>query len=216
MTPLGAPLVRRTIMPGKHGREIAMAAVHTFKHNPGDVTMFAIDHSVGRGGTNRKDDVQLIQILINRYIDIEAWLVKEHPKWGRKCVLDTSGRQIAKLDVDGQCGPLTLAAILATQRALNIWRSVAVDGRIDAIKEGGASDYDGADRNYKTFNTMYILAIGAKDTADDYNKWRMLTAQQAHEPLTPINVFSLPDPLKSSLLLSAMSQGIHNLVSLTL
>jgi hypothetical protein len=216
---LDAPLHRRDHVSGKHGREIAMAMVHTYKHgsNDGgtqDVTMFAIDHSVGRGGTNRKDDVQLIQILINRYIEYATWVVKAHPEAGRQGVLDTSGRQIAKLDVDGICGPLTLAAILATQRSLNVWRRITIDGRIDAIKEGGAAEYDDGKR-YR-FNTMYILAVGAEETADDYDKYAMENAQLEGEPLRPINVFDLPEPLKSSLLRSAMSQGIHNLVSLTL
>jgi hypothetical protein len=45
----------------------------------GDVRIFAIDHSVGYGGHNLMDDVQLIQIQINRYMDINAVLSKRHP-----------------------------------------------------------------------------------------------------------------------------------------
>jgi hypothetical protein len=46
-----------------------MAGVHTYNHGGMKVTLFAIDHSVGHGGRNLSDDVQLIQFLINRYID---------------------------------------------------------------------------------------------------------------------------------------------------
>ena len=51
-----------------------MAQIHAYKHSGKDVILFGIDHSVGRHGTNRMDDVQLIQLLINRYIDYrEDW-----------------------------------------------------------------------------------------------------------------------------------------------
>lgn len=185
-----------------------MARVHTYKQSGTDVAIFAIDHSVGRGGRNVKDDVQLIQVLINRYIDVEATLVKTHPETGRMRVSDTSGRQIDKLNVDGVCGPLTLAAILATQRSLNVWRRCAVDGRIDAIMEGGASQYDGS--QYYRFNTMYILAIGARADADSYSSGyaRIRQGSPDFEPLEPIDLFSLPDPLKTSLLRSSLVNAV--------
>jgi hypothetical protein len=46
-----------------------VAGVHTYKQLGRNVSIYAIDHSVGSGGRNRRDDVQLIQVLINRYID---------------------------------------------------------------------------------------------------------------------------------------------------
>jgi hypothetical protein len=67
-----------------------------------DVTIFAIDHSVGAGGVNRMDDVQLIQILINRYVVYEAAAYKEYGSDTR--AVDKSGGQIKQLKVDGLDG----------------------------------------------------------------------------------------------------------------
>lgn len=187
-----------------------MAGVHTYKQQGGDVTIFAVDHSVGRGGVNRTDDVQLIQVMINRYISTTADIHKKDPKWDA-LVLDSSRRQIDKIAVDGRCGPATLAAILAAQRSMKRWRGVAVDGRIDPIREGGASQYqDGttffvshAVKNHPhrimntRFNSMYMLAVCA-----DF------------DPNPPWNVFLLPDPLKSSLLRSSIGKSVNALVRL--
>ena len=124
------------------------------------------------------------------------------------------------------CGPLTLAAILATQRALNVWRSVAVDGRIDATKEGQGSQYfdpsrpvltdkDGSRFRHTPFNTMYILAIGAEASMDSYGLGYAALHQSDPDfnPLDPINIFSLPDPLKSSLARSALGKGVSCLAT---
>jgi hypothetical protein len=182
-----------------------MAGVHTYKQMGKDVRIFAVDHSVGSGGRNKMDDVQLIQMQINRYIETNAVISKKTPGWTPRLV-SKSGGQVAKLGVDGLCGPLTLAAILAVQRSLNIWHGCAVDGTISAIPEDGPSQYkDGTSLpsedfvNGKfvrtrfmltSFNTMYILAV----TAD------------FHAP--PWDIFSLPEPLKSSLLRSSISEAM--------
>ena len=195
-----------------------MASVHVFSNNGTRVRVYAIDHSVGRGGANRMDDVQLIQVLINRYIAFRASIQTPGMGWEGR-VTDNTGQQIAKLRIDGRCGPLTLNAILATQRALDRWRGCAVDGRIDALKEGGQSAYrDGTffdaasiekgrlarERVWRSnFNTMYILAV---TTGADPNR--------DHSPvdgLTPWDNFSLPDPLKSSLIRSSVS-GLFNVL----
>ena len=187
-----------------------MASVRTFKQDALNVTMFAIDHSVGRGGVNQQDDVQLIQILINRYIALKAVHYERMGPEGRvigeggrqigDCrVLDASGHQIKELKVDGLCGPRTLAAILAAQRSMKRWQGATVDGRIDPIKEGGRSKYkDGTIYAFGTtriemvrFNGMYILGW-ASDIA----------------PNPPWDIFDLPEPLKSSLMRSSMEKSI--------
>jgi len=180
-----------------------MAGVHTYNHGGTKVTVFAIDHSVGYGGHNLKDDVQLIQFLINRYIDDWEETYTKHrgdPDFDSR-VLDKAGHTIAKLDVDGICGPLTLAAIIATQVSLNHWRGCPIDGRIDAIKEGGGSEYPGLRevlvripsgkviREFEpanTFNAMYLLAVNARA-----------------EPLNPkFDYLSVPEPLRTTLMRS--------------
>lgn len=112
-----------------------------------------------------------MQIQINRYIDTNAVISNKTPGWTPRLV-GKSGGQVAKLNIDGLCGPRTLAAILAVQRSLNIWRGCAVDGTISAIDEGGRSQYEDGGSipaagfvNGKivdtrimltSFNTMYI------------------------------------------------------------
>jgi hypothetical protein len=179
-----------------------MAGVHTYQQLGESVAIFAIDHSVGIGGRNLVDDVQLIQVLINRYIDWREEIVKDHPgeRGFDARVLDKSGRTIARLAVDGNCGPRTRAAIVATQRSLNKWRSSAVDGRIDAIDEGGKSQYQTGRVEFwaggvqggkivKTpimqtrFNTMYILAE-ATEAEPGSRSW---------------DNSSMPEPLRSAL-----------------
>jgi len=64
-----------------------------------------IDHSVGLHGRNRRDDVQLIQLMLNaanKYLNV--WF---------KCPLPE------ELRVDGICGEKTLAAIRAYQENVN-------------------------------------------------------------------------------------------------
>jgi hypothetical protein len=183
-----------------------MASVRTFKQNGRDVTMFAIDHTVGRGGVNQQDDVQLIQILINRYIALKAAHYDKIDDFGRTKgkdgrqigdarVLDESGRQVKELKVDGLCGPRTLGAILAAQRSMNRWKGATVDGRIDPIQDGGRSRYkDGTvykGMEMTRFNGMYLLGL----TGD----W---------EPNPPWDIFDLPEPLKSSLMRSSMEKSI--------
>jgi len=184
-----------------------MAGVHTYNHGGMRVTVFAIDHSVGHGGRNLRDDVQLIQFLINRYIDDwEETYIKYRgdPRYDAR-VLDKAGHTIDKLVVDGICGPLTLAAIIATQVSINKWRGCLIDGRIDAIEEGGVSQFaiakmervvmgvkDGevvrawlpVGKNY--FNAMYALAVNARAY-----------------PIRPEwDYLSVPEPLRTALVRS--------------
>ena len=193
-----------------------MAGVHTYKQDGQDETMFAIDHAVGRGAVNRMDDVQLIQILINRYIDLKAAVYAER-KGAREYdarVLDESGRQIKKLKVDGLCGPLTLAAILAAQRSLNRWRGAAVDGRIDPIPEGGASQYQDGTIYYSWREVKNHKSVQHKIMNTRFNAMYLLGVVADWEPNPPMDIFSLPDPLKSSLMRTSIGKSINSLARL--
>lgn len=71
--------------------------------------MASIRSSVGRGGVNRSTDVVVVQQLLNANIRSIA--------------------PIARLDEDGLCGRLTIAAIEAFQRV--VVRMARPDGRVD-------------------------------------------------------------------------------------
>src|SRR4051812_27931138 len=172
-----------------------MAGIHTYKHNGQDVSIYGIDHSVGAGGVNRMDDVQLIQVLINRYIDWREYAHKTEGSFDSR-VVDKSGQQIGYLKVDGRCGTLTMAAIIATQKSLNKWRGTAIDGRFDAFKDGSGSAYKGPLKyGHLPFAAMYILA-----QATNVSPENSVAGAYASPGTTRFDVFSLPDPLRSSLL----------------
>ena len=137
-----------------------MARVITFKRPDavGKKPFFVIDHSVGRAGMNRFDDVQLVQFLINRVIDMREGQIKRSPTVGFRQLTDPAGRPIAKLAVDGRCGPKTLEAILAFQ---NLIGKLAKDGTISAVKDRGADFYTSG--GYRWANTMYELAVYSQD-----------------------------------------------------
>jgi hypothetical protein len=189
-----------------------MAQIHAYKHSGKDVILFGIDHSVGRHGTNRMDDVQLIQLLINRYIDYREEVAKKQksPENDNARVLDQSRRLISKLGIDGQCGPLTLAAILAAQRSLDKWRGVKVDGRIDAIQEGGQSEFQPGTYFYVP-GVLNNKAAMVKIMHTQFNAMYLLSLPAEWSPNPPWDIFSLPEPLKSSLLRSSISRGISAL-----
>jgi peptidoglycan hydrolase-like protein with peptidoglycan-binding domain len=75
----------------------------------------SIRFPVGRQGVNRAEDVSVIQQLLN-----EA-LVRE---------IKFQSAQIKKLNVDGQCGPLTRQAIQAFQDKVLGWSGRTVDGTV--------------------------------------------------------------------------------------
>ena len=77
-----------------------------------------IKHSVGKGGSNRYDDVQLIQFLLN--------VIHADPGSGF--------RMPALLSMDGICGPRTKAAILGYQeyKQSREFPLAAVDGVVTA------------------------------------------------------------------------------------
>ena len=87
-----------------------------------DATMFWIEHSVGKGGSNRPADVQMIQFMLN--------VVHLDPQ--------NSFRMPSILRWDGICGPMTLGAILAYQehkmKVGGPWPLYVVDGLVTAHK----------------------------------------------------------------------------------
>ena len=82
-----------------------------------------IGHSVGKGGSNRHDDVLLIQFLLN------------------VAHLDTPNTFSLPglLSMDGICGPKTLAAILdyQTSKSNNGFPLFKVDGLVSATNQAG-------------------------------------------------------------------------------
>lgn len=136
-----------------------MARVMTF--NRRDLkgrSFFVIDHSVGRAGRNRRDDTQLVQILINRVIDLREEYIRTQPHvpWTR--MTGPHGQPIAKLVVDGICGIKTCEAILAFQR---LRANMSKDGTISAITNPDHDFY--VSGRYSMANSMYILAIYSQD-----------------------------------------------------
>jgi len=82
-----------------------------------------INHSVGKNGSNRYDDVQRIQFLLNiAHMDIA-----------------NSFRLPALLSMDGICGPKTLSAILdyQTDKKTSMFPLFAVDGLVSATNQAG-------------------------------------------------------------------------------
>ena len=77
-------------------------------NNPRRLVQVAMSGPVGAGGTNAKNDVVLVQGLLN-------------------AIPSSEGGPLTKLKVDGIVGPLTLAAIRRYQQA----RTHIVDGRVD-------------------------------------------------------------------------------------
>src|SRR4051812_44289314 len=82
-----------------------MARLQQFVQNGKQVAELLIDHSVGIGGSNRHDDVQLIQFLLN--------FSNNSP------ITRFYGTLATNLLVDGRCGNKTCSAILEYQRTMN-------------------------------------------------------------------------------------------------
>jgi len=97
-----------------------------------------IQHSVGKGGSNRRDDVQMIQFLLNvAHIDIR-----------------NEFRMPYLLALDGVCGPKTLSAILEYQTAKknSMFPLFLVDGLVSATNQAGF-----VGRSSLGFSTLYNL-----------------------------------------------------------
>ena len=97
-----------------------------------------IDHSVGKGGSNRHDDVQMIQFLLNTaHLDIA-----------------NTFRMPALLAMDGICGPKTMSAILdyQTVKKTSMFPLFKVDGLVSATNQAGF-----VGRYSLGFSTLYNL-----------------------------------------------------------
>ena len=97
-----------------------------------------IDHSVGKGGSNRHDDVQMIQFLLNTaHLD-----------------LANDFRMPVMLAMDGICGPKTMSAILdyQTVKKTSMFPLFQVDGLVSATNQAGF-----VGRSSLGFSTLYNL-----------------------------------------------------------
>ena len=97
-----------------------------------------IQHSVGKGGSNRRDDVQRIQFLLNvAHIDVR-----------------NEFRMPFLLALDGICGPKTLSAILEyqTSKKDSAFPLFKVDGLVSATDQAGF-----VGRSSLGFSTLYNL-----------------------------------------------------------
>jgi hypothetical protein len=180
-----------------------LASASFFTRTPGKV-FFVIDHSVGRTGRNLRDDVQLIQILLNRYFVSakhfadyeESQPPSSDPNLARffrdQVPVDAKGRRIESIRVDGICGPETLGAILAFQQAKKrvVGMAPQVDGLVNAVGIAGQDTFVDPHR-YLKLRTMWLLCG---------------TTSSGPPPLgiDEIDV----EPLRSVLLKSLKSQGL--------
>src|SRR5215510_2823866 len=100
-----------------------MARLMTIKDYPPYDLALMIDHSVGKKGRNRHDDVQVVQFLLNSA--------------NHQGVSFFEGAMKSDLVVDGICGPLTLDAIASYQKTINKGAGVkdmVEDGTVNAIQ----------------------------------------------------------------------------------
>jgi len=109
-----------------------------------------INHSVGKGGSNRRDDVQRIQFLLNA------------------AHLDATNtfRMPSLLMMDGICGPKTLSAILEyqTEKQKGGFPLAKIDGLVSATNQ--AFFFGRASIGFSTLYNLNWDFILASQTAD--------------------------------------------------
>lgn len=148
--------------------------------NLGDETdikwMYNVAYPVGPRGSNRRDDVQLVQqainIIHNTYV-----------------LYDDKGRTItADLKRDGLCGPKTIAAVAAYQRNLvSRNRVVKPDGNVDPASYSGWTEHS---------NVQYTMVHLNRDVRDITGT--MMREDDFPEPLrTVIKNGRIHDPPRS-------------------
>jgi hypothetical protein len=121
-----------------------MASFLTIKNSSGVTKPFLfIDHSVGRRGRNKRDDVYLIQFMLNEIGRADGRLK------GENCYRSPDP---VNLKFNGLCGTETISEILAFQRACNKEKGfafVAEDSRVDSTRKAISGDFK--------FTTLYVL-----------------------------------------------------------
>src|SRR5579859_478119 len=103
-------------------REASMANVRVVSKPSTLRVFYAVDYAVGQGGSNRADDVYLVQFLINVIWD------KKDPQGN---LVGVAGKPAPR--VDGICGAETIAAIRKFQ---DYYGAGVVDGRVDPVPPG--------------------------------------------------------------------------------
>ena len=100
-----------------------MARLKTIKEDGKTTFALLIDHSVGVKGRNRRDDVQLIQFLLNSA--------------NKNGVSPFAQKLSEDLKMDGICGPKTIAAIRLYQKTINEFShdTLVEDGTINASEK---------------------------------------------------------------------------------
>ena len=143
-----------------------------------DAAMFWIEHSVGKGGSNRHDDVQRIQFMLNVvHLDLE-----------------NTFRMQSLLRMDGICGERTLAAILAYQEhkmtSGGPFPLFAVDGLITAHKAAFM------DANHFGYSTLYNL------------NWDFIMAMPRVNLALAVIGGYLAEPLLSTVIIPLQNAGV--------
>jgi hypothetical protein len=99
--------------------EVPMAHVKLLAQPALVRVFYNIDAAVGKGCPNRREDVYLVQFMMNIIWD------KKDPQTG-----EVVGAAVARPNVDGVCGSQTINAI---RRLQEYYGATWVDGRVDSV-----------------------------------------------------------------------------------
>jgi hypothetical protein len=134
-----------------------------------DPLMFWIEHSVGKGGSNRPADVQMIQFILN-VVHLD---------------LLNSFRMRSLLQWDGICGPQTLNAIVAYQEHKKDeggrWPLFAIDGLVTAHRASFMAPTKGG--YHFGFSTLFNLNWDFMEAIPRVNQAFALVGGYTAEPL---------------------------------
>lgn len=141
-----------------------------------------IHHSVGRRGRNLRDDVLLIQMMLNEIGRPGAGLM-QNGSFGKTAPVE--------LFVDGMCGPKTVAAILAFQQAMNRERKCKFcveDGTVNSTREAmwvESFKFTALDQ----LNSQFNLSLRYRGIAAKFWFEREASVGIIKNLLAPVNVF---------------------------
>ena len=131
-----------------------------------DGTMLTVEMGVGPGRANNRDDVTVVQYLLNLYF--------QHPNQARVRQLGGTAAS-RKLVVDGIIGPKTNAAIRAFQDLITLTDNARVicDGRVDKLRNERMM-VEGADMKLYTIFELnnYACALYLEDNDVMYLRFR--------------------------------------------